>query len=150
MNIRPYRYSEPPDAGQDDRAAVISLWQACALTRPWNDPDRDIDRKLALQDDLFLVGVEDGEIIATAMVGYDGHRGWVNYLAVAPSRQGRGHGRALMEAAEQRLVALGCPKLNLQVRGGNEPVLAFYTALGYAVDDAVSLGKRLIVDGPGN
>ena len=150
MDIRSYHHTESPDAGQDDRAAVISLWRACALIRPWNDPDRDIDRKLALQDDLFLVGVEEGEIIATAMVGYDGHRGWVNYLAVAPSRQGRGHGRALMEAAEHRLLALGCPKLNLQVRGGNEPVLAFYAALGYTVDDAVSLGKRLIVDGPDN
>ena len=142
MEIRPYRH----DALHDDRAAVVSLWQACGLTRPWNDPNRDIDRKLALDDGLLLVGIEDNDVIATAMVGYDGHRGWVNYLAVAPSCQGRGFGRMLMEAAEQRLLALGCPKLNLQVRGGNEPVLAFYSALGYTVDDAVSLGKRLISD----
>lgn len=144
MNIRPYH--------DTDRQALISLWQACGLTRPWNDPERDIDRKLALDDDLLLIGTEtiDGEerLVATVMVGYDGHRGWVNYLAVAPDCQGKGYGRKLMETAEQRLLAIGCPKLNLQVRGGNEPVLAFYAALGYAVDDTVSLGKRLIPDLP--
>ena len=153
MQIRPYR--------DTDRSQVIALWHDCALTRPWNDPGRDIDRKLTLEDDLFLVGVEingpDGEsteppaahadhVIATAMVGYDGHRGWVNYLAVAPGLQGQGHGRRLMQEAEQLLEARGCPKLNLQVRSGNTAVLAFYAALGYTVDDAVSLGKRLIKD----
>ncbi len=145
MKIRTY--------ASGDRPAIIALWQACALTRPWNDPARDIDRKLALDDDLFLVGESQAmdqsspeSVIATAMVGYDGHRGWVNYLAVAPSSQGRGYGRAMMEAAEALLLQRGCPKLNLQVRTGNEPVLAFYKALGYGVDDAISLGKRLMDD----
>ena len=137
-----------------DRAAVIDLWQRCGITRPWNDPDRDIDRKLAVRDDLFLVGVGNGgngdghgrTPIATMMVGYDGHRGWVNYLAVDPAFQGRGLGRVLMREAERRLQAIGCPKLNLQVRSDNGAVLAFYRALGYEVDAAVSLGKRLIAD----
>jgi ribosomal protein S18 acetylase RimI-like enzyme len=132
-----------------DRDAIITLWNACALTRPWNDPGLDFDRKLALDDDLFLVGVLEANpesLIATVMVGYDGHRGWVNYLAVSPDHQGCGHGRTLMQAAEAHLVARGCPKLNLQVRTGNEAVLAFYAALGYTVDDVVSLGKRLIAD----
>lgn len=139
MHIRPFRAS--------DRAAVIALWDAAGLLRPWNDPDRDIDRKLSLDDELFLVGERDtGELVAVAMVGYDGHRGWVNYLGVDPTHQGLGLGRAMMREAERRLLALGCPKLNLQVRSGNASVLAFYRALGYEIDETVSLGKRLIVD----
>lgn len=126
---------------------MIALWDAAGLLRPWNDPDRDIDRKLSLDDELFLVGERDtGELVAVAMVGYDGHRGWVNYLGVDPTHQGLGLGRAMMREAERRLLALGCPKLNLQVRSGNASVLAFYRALGYEIDETVSLGKRLIVD----
>jgi len=149
-----------------DADAVVALWQACGLTRPWNDPRRDIERKLTTQPELFLVveGAPDlvpgvagsasdsaGEasattIVGSAMAGYDGHRGWVNYLAVAPSAQGRGLGRRLMQAVEERLLERGCPKINLQIREGNEPVLAFYRALGYTPDAAVSFGKRLIPD----
>lgn len=131
-----------------DGPAVIALWQACALTRPWNDPARDIMRKLSVQRELFLVGLCDGVLMASAMAGYDGHRGWINYLAVHPDWRRRRHGEALMHAVEQRLLALGCPKLNLQVRSANTQVLDFYRALGYLQDDVVSLGKRLIPDMP--
>jgi len=129
-----------------DTDAVVSLWERAGLTRPWNDPRRDIERKLAVQREWFLVGEADGAVIATAMAGYDGHRGWVNYLAVDPDARGRGHGRALMAEVERLLEAAGCPKLSLQVRVGNDEALAFYAALGYDVDAAVSLGKRLITD----
>jgi len=142
MLIRPFDDTDPTA----DRRAVIALWRRCDLLRPWNDPNRDIDRKLAMGDELFLVGEQEDELIAAVMVGYDGHRGWVNYLAVDPSRQGQGIGRRLMHEAERRLEALGCPKLNLQVRDGNETVLAFYRSLGYRMDATVSLGKRLIPD----
>ena len=140
MEIRPY---EP-----HDQAAVVGLWQACDLVRPWNDPVRDIERKLAVGDDLLLVGVIDGGVVATVMAGYEGHRGWINYLAVDSARQRAGLGRALMDEAEVRLAALGCPKINLQVRRSNPEAIAFYERLGYVVDDAVSLGKRLEADAP--
>lgn len=129
-----------------DEAAVVDLWKACDLTRPWNDPHKDIARKVAEQPELFLVGEIDGRVVASAMVGYDGHRGWINYLAVDPQCQGRGYGRMLMDRAEALLIERGCPKLNLQVRAGNDAVLAFYDRLGYTRDATVSLGKRLIPD----
>lgn len=130
-----------------DTEAVVELWQDCELTRPWNDPHKDIARKLSVSPDLFWLGCDaDGRIIASIMVGYDGHRGWINYLAVHPAHQRRGHARQLMQRAEQVLSELGCPKLNLQVRAGNEAVIAFYESLGYADDRTLSLGKRLIPD----
>ena len=130
-----------------DTDAVVQLWKDCGLTRPWNDPHQDIARKRSVSPELFWVGNDEGEaIIATIMVGYDGHRGWINYLAVHPAHQRQGHARQLMLRAEQALTALGCPKLNLQVRAGNEAVIAFYESLGYANDHTVSLGKRLIPD----
>lgn len=130
-----------------DEAALIALWQRCGLTRPWNDPASDIRRKQAEHPELFGVLVApSGEPIGSVMAGYEGHRGWINYLAVCPRHQGRGHGRRLMDWAEAGLRALGCPKINLQVREGNEAVLAFYAALGYAVDPVVSLGRRLVHD----
>jgi ribosomal protein S18 acetylase RimI-like enzyme len=132
----------------DDESAVIALWHECGLVRPWNDPQRDIARKLTQQPDLFLVGTLDGQVVASAMIGYDGHRGWVYYLAVAQAQRKLSIGRMLMDAAEQRLLALGCPKINLLVRTSNTAVLDFYGRLGYTRDDAVSLGKRLIPDGP--
>ena len=133
---------------EGDTDEVVALWRLCELTRPWNDPYRDIARKLEVQRELFLVGVEEGNgaIIASIMAGYDGHRGWVNYLAVCPDARGAGHGRALMTEVEELLIARGCPKVNLQVRGDNTDAMAFYAAIGYGVDDAVSLGKRLIRD----
>ena len=135
MLIRPYQPTDEP--------AVIALWRACDLTRPWNDPHEDIARKLTVQPHLFLVGEVENEVMATLMAGYEGHRGWLNYLAVAPAFQRQGHGRALVEAAESGLAALGCPKINLQIRATNHDVIAFYRSLGFSVDDVMSMGKRL-------
>lgn len=131
-----------------DTDAVIALWESCGLVRPWNDPRRDIARKMTVQPELFLVAeTPNGSLVGAGMAGFDGHRGWVNYLAVRPDLQGSGLGRAFMAAFERLLTDLGCPKLNLQVRAGNEQVLGFYESLGYAPDHTVSLGKRLIPDG---
>ena len=129
-----------------DEDAVVALWQACGLTRPWNDPRKDIARKLTVQPELFLVGELDGKVVATLMAGFEGHRGWVNYLAVVPERRRQGFGRVLMLEAEERLLALGCPKANVQVRDSNQEALGFYKSIGYLQDEAVSLGKRLIAD----
>jgi ribosomal protein S18 acetylase RimI-like enzyme len=138
MEIRPFLPA--------DEAALIALWQACDLTRPWNDPHKDIARKLQVGADLFVVGIEGSKLIASAMFGYEGHRGWVNYLAVSPFHQRRGHASALMNWGEQALQSRGCPKINLQVRSGNAAVIAFYKSLGYGDDEVVGLGKRLISD----
>ena len=140
MQIRPYTPA--------DETAVIALWQRCELTRPWNDTRKDIERKLTVQPELFVVGERQGQIVATAMAGFDGHRGWINYLAVSPEVQKQGLGRQLMTHVEQALTAMGCPKLNLQVRAGNAQALAFYQAIGYGQDELVSMGKRLISDQP--
>lgn len=131
---------------ETDKEAVIALWHACGLTRPWNDPDKDIERKLSVQPDLFLVGEVDGKVIASAMAGYDGHRGSVYYLAVSPGYQHQGYGRLLMTRIEEILMSMGCPKLNIVVRASNEKVREFYNRLGYSADDVVSVGKRLIPD----
>ena len=138
MNIRPF--------AEADRAQVISLWRDCDLVKPQNDPDKDIDRKLRVNGELFLVGEVDGEVVASVMAGYEGHRGWVNYLAVAPSARRRGYGEAMMAEVEQRLDALGCPKINLQIRETNTEVIAFYRSIGYLEDKVVSMGKRLDFD----
>jgi len=138
MLIRPFR--------EEDTDEVVALWTACQLVRPWNDPRADIARKLTEQPQLFLVGDVDGRIVATAMAGYDGHRGWVHYLAVDPTMRRSGLGRQLMGEVERLLRGRGCPKLNLQVRSDNLQVLAFYRGLGYGEDQVVSLGKRLILD----
>lgn len=135
MQIRPFQNS--------DEAAVVELWQKCNLVRPVNDPKKDIRRKLAVNSELFLVGLLDGKLIATAMAGYEGHRGWINYLAVHPDFQRNGCGRQIMNAAEKLLRKLGCPKINLQVRTNNRAVIEFYQRIGFSVDDVVSLGKRL-------
>ena len=129
-----------------DAEAVVALWVACDLTRPWNDAHADIERKLADSPELFLVGEEAEVVVGSVMAGYDGHRGWINYLAVSPAAQGRGLGRALMAAAEDRLASLGCAKINLQVRDGNDAAGAFYIAIGYREEPIVSYGKRLIYD----
>lgn len=129
-----------------DQTALIELWQRCDLLRPWNDPVKDIQRKLAVRPDLFLVGERDGNIIASVMAGYEGHRGWLNYLAVDPEYQRQGLGRELVSEAERLLLEAGCPKINLQVRSSNPSVIEFYQRLGYLTDDVVSLGKRLQAD----
>lgn len=133
----------------EDEAAVISLWDRCGLLRPWNDPKKDIQRKLAINPDQFLVGVEDESIIAATMIGYDGHRGWIYYLAVDPDRRRTGLGRQLLDHAEALLRQLGCPKINLQVRTSNLQVIEFYKSIGFVQDEVVSFGKRLEHDGPG-
>jgi ribosomal protein S18 acetylase RimI-like enzyme len=120
-----------------DEAAVIALWQACGLTRPWNDPHKDIARKLSVHPELFIIGTENNQVIASAMFGYEGHRGWVNYLAVSPTHQRRGHASALMRWGEEALIARGCPKINLQIRSGNTSVIAFYNSLGYNDDQDI-------------
>ena len=141
MQIRPFT---PSDVG-----AIITLWEKCGLVVPQNDPWRDIMRKMQVDPELLLVGEAKGQIIATVMAGYEGHRGWINYAAVHPEHRKQGHGRRMMLAAEEALVKLNCPKINLQVRSHNAPVIAFYRALGYETDDVISLGKRLVEDEPG-
>jgi ribosomal protein S18 acetylase RimI-like enzyme len=126
-----------------DESAVIDLWQHCDLIRPQNDPTKDIRRKLNVQPGMFLIAKIENEIIGTVMAGYEGHRGWINYLAVSPAHRRQGIGAALMHEAEQLLKAEGCAKINLQVRSTNRDVIDFYRKIGFAVDDVVSMGKRL-------
>ena len=129
---------------QSDLDDVIHLWEICGLTRPWNNPELDIFRKLVQQDDLFLVAIKDEQLIAVLMGGYDGHRGWMNYLAVHPQHQRLGIATALVQQLEKRLIARGCPKLQLLVRQDNLDVQTFYEELGYEEVDVVCMGKRLI------
>ena len=130
----------------EDEASVVSLWQLCELTVPWNNPYKDIARKLKVQPELFLVGMLDSLLIATVMGGYDGHRGWINYLAVHPDFQGQGYAQQVMENVEPELKKRGCPKINLQIRSANTRVIAFYQKLGFKDDQALSMGKRLEED----
>jgi ribosomal protein S18 acetylase RimI-like enzyme len=138
MQLRPYLES--------DEQAVVCLWETCELTRPWNNPQLDIARKLKVQRELFLVAEIDGRIVASVMAGFEGHRGWINYLAVHPDFQRRGIASQLMKAAQGRLLELGCPKINLQVRLSNERAVGFYKSLGYTQDEVISFGKRIIPD----
>ena len=138
IEIRAYRY--------EDEAAVVHLWRDCNLVVPHNDPHKDIRRKLAFQPDLFLVGVDGNRVVASVMAGYEGHRGWLNYLAVAPDRQRAGLGRQMVAEAEHRLRSLGCPKISLQVRKSNPAAVDFYRTIGFLEDDVVSMGKRLEKD----
>lgn len=135
MKVRVYR--------EEDQDAVVLLWEECGLLVPQNNPVKDIERKLQVGPDLFLVGINENRIVATVMGGYEGHRGWINYLAVKPSEQRKGYGQSIMQEIETRIKDKGCPKINLQVRTSNEQVIAFYAAIGYGNDDVVGLGKRL-------
>jgi ribosomal protein S18 acetylase RimI-like enzyme len=138
MTIRPYL--------PGDENAVVELWRECNLVQSWDNPKRNIERKSRVNPELFLVGLVDGKVVATAMGGYEGHRGWVNYLAVAPSYQRRGLGRLIMEAVEEKIQAMGCPKINLQIRADNLEVVKFYESIGYKTEARVSMGKRLVED----
>jgi ribosomal protein S18 acetylase RimI-like enzyme len=138
MTIRPFRFS--------DEQEVISVWRECDLLRPWNDPHKDIARKMKVRPDLFLVGELDGRVIATVMAGYDGHRGWLYYLAVLPEHRRGGCGRAIVVEAERLLRIEGCPKINLQVRTSNVEVIEFYRRIGFSTDEVSSMGKRLEKD----
>lgn len=131
---------------EEDEARVIELWTLAGLLRPWNDPKKDIARKLKVQRELFLVAELEGSLVGVVMAGYDGHRGWVNYLAVDIGQRRRGIGTALMRDAERRLKLFGCPKINLQIRRENTAVQSFYAAIGFKEDEAVSMGKRLESD----
>ncbi len=142
MEIRPYT--------ETDEQEVVVLWETVFPNAPqWNRPEDDIRHKLAVQRELFFVAIEDSAVVGTAMAGYDGHRGWVYYVAVHPDFRKMGIGRALMEQAESGLVEIGCPKLNLQVRASDNEVLAFYKKLGYRVEARVSMGKNLPGSGGG-
>jgi ribosomal protein S18 acetylase RimI-like enzyme len=129
-----------------DKSTVVRLWRDCGLVVPANDPSKDIERKLKLGSRLFLVAVDRKKIVGTVMGGYEGHRGWVNYLAVDPTRRRSGIGRLLMSKIETRLKKLGCPKINLQVRETNAGVRAFYEKVGFTQDKVISMGKRIVED----
>jgi ribosomal protein S18 acetylase RimI-like enzyme len=132
----------------NDAEDVIELWQKCGLLAPQNNPQRDIERKLKVNPEWFLVGELKGKIIATCMAGYEGHRGWINYLAVSPQYRRQGFAAEIMREAEKILKSAGCPKINLQIRSSNVDVIAFYEAIGFKKDDVVSMGKRLVQDNP--
>ena len=122
----------------------MALWRTVFPNGPArNDPSTIIARKRRVQPELFFVGEVDGAVVATLLAGYDGHRGWLYHVAVAADVRRRGYGRAMMAAAAERLRALGCPKINLQINRSNAAVVAFYESLGYAVEDRVSMGKPL-------
>ena len=135
MHVRDFR--------EADRRALTELWDACGLTRPWNDPNDDIDRAVAAREATILVGYVGEQLIGSVMAGHDGHRGWVYYLAVDPAHQGHGAGRELMEEAGLWLASRGAPKIELMVRGGNERAEKFYEALGFVRQDVTVYGKWL-------
>lgn len=132
----------------DNTKDVIELWSQCGLVAPQNNPERDIERKLKVNPEWFLVGELKGKIIATCMAGYEGHRGWINYLAVSPQYRRQGFATQMMREAERILKDVGCPKINLQIRSSNKDVIEFYEAIGFKKDDVVSMGKRLVKDNP--
>lgn len=144
FSIRDVRAARP-----EDRAVVVGLWRECGLTRPWNDPYADFDRALAGSTSTVLVADLGSGPVGAVVVGDDGHRGWVYYLAVAPDLQRRGIGRDLMGAAEDWLRARGCPALRLMVRSENEQVLGFYAALGYDDRACMVLGRDLAAGAAG-
>ena len=144
MKITQVSLSEKFDISDSKR--VVNIWKECGLVRDWNNTELDIQRKLSFQEELFFVGELENQIIATAMFGYDGHRGWLNYFAVALDYQTEGYGKLLLQFGEKKLLELGCAKINLQIRNDNKEAVKFYYKLGYKDDAVVSLGKRLIHD----
>ena len=131
---------------ETDTEGVVALWKRCSLTVSWNNPVKDIARKLSVQAELFIVAEQDSRIIGSAMGGYDGHRGWLYYLAVDPDYRRQKTGTLLVQEVEKRIEGCGCPKINLMVRTTNETVCSFYKNLGYTVDDVAVLGKRFVPD----
>ncbi len=128
---------------KEDQIAVINLWTDCKLVVPWNDPAKDIERKLKVDPDLFLVGHLSGNVVASVMGGYEGHRGWINYLAVSPHHRRNGYAKKIIHFLEELIKGKGCPKINLQVRNSNSDIISFYKSIGYGDDNVVGLGKRL-------
>ncbi len=135
MSIRP--------AESQDREAAIALWQEAGLTRPWNDSQADFDLALANPTSTILLTHDGGDLTGSVMVGFDGHRGWVYYLASVPTRRKNGIGRSLMQAAEDWLKERGCPKIQLMVRNDNAAAKGFYAAIGYEEQSVVTIGRRL-------
>jgi ribosomal protein S18 acetylase RimI-like enzyme len=131
------------EAGLADSGEVIALWHACGLTRPWNDPAADFARAIGGETSAILLNRDDDALVASVMVGHDGHRGWVYYLAVSPDRRRAGCGRAMMEAAEAWLRARNVPKIQLMVRDSNAEALGFYEALGLERQPVITLGRFL-------
>ena len=129
-----------------DTDAVIDLWNLADLTHPNNDSSLDIKRKMNDSPWGFLVAMDGKTIIGSIMVGYDGHRGWINYLACHPNHRRRGVAKSLMNEAKKLLLERGCPKINLQVRSGNESAVKFYESIGYLDDNVTSFGLRLNPD----
>ncbi len=129
------------DFQDTDRADLIALWERCGLTRPWNDPDLDINQAITTQSSTILVGIVESELLASVMAGSDGHRGWVYYVAVDPDHRRKNWGRDLMRAAEQWLKDRGCRKMQLMIRDGNEEADRFYQALGYEPQAVKTVGK---------
>jgi ribosomal protein S18 acetylase RimI-like enzyme len=138
MEIRKYRL--------EDEKEIISLWIRCDLVKPWNNPQKDIERKLKIDPDLFLVGIVENKIIAAVMGGYEGHRGWINYLAVDPSYQRKGYATKIVKVIEKKIEDKGAPKINLQIRTSNISVIEFYKSMNYRIDDVISMGIRLVED----
>jgi ribosomal protein S18 acetylase RimI-like enzyme len=124
-------------------SAAAELWQTAGLTRPWNDPIDDLRRAMEGPGSTVLAGIQDGVLVCTAMVGHDGHRGWVYYLAVSPDARGCGHGQTMMRACEAWLAARGVPKLNLMIRAENADARGFYSTLGYGTEDVIVMSRRL-------
>ena len=131
---------------QEDEAPLIKLWEKCKLVMPWNDPSKDISRKVQLDPEGLLLGWYDNSLIASVMAGYEGHRGWINYLAVDPKYRRKGLGKTMMKAAETYLEQFECPKINLQIRAKNHQVIEFYKSIGFLQEDVINMGKRLIPD----
>ena len=138
LRIRAYR--------PEDKAGILGLWEASGLVVPSNDPVKDIRRKLAVQPELFRVALMEDDVVGTLMAGYDGHRGWLNYLAVHPEFRKTGIGRKRVEEGVRLLAERGCPKINLQVRATNEEAMAFYRKIGFLEDEVKSFGLRLVDD----
>jgi ribosomal protein S18 acetylase RimI-like enzyme len=138
LSIRNYRPT--------DKSEVIDLWRDCGLIVPWNNPETDIARKWEDSPELFFVAELEQQLVASCMSGYDGHRGWIYFLAVRPTRQRRGIAAKLIAKIEQKLVELGCPKLELMVRKSNPEVIAFYDSVGFEPDPVIVMSKRLIKD----
>ena len=139
LTIRPFRDHDEP--------GVTALWTCCFPDNPPRSaPALMLAQKRRVQRELFLVGLVEERVVATVMGGYDGHRGWVYAVATDPAFRRRGYARSLLHAVERRLARLGCPKLNLQVRASNQAVVEFYEALGYSVEERISMGKELTRD----
>ena len=136
--IRPFK--------EGDEEELVSLWNMCKLTVSWNNPYKDIARKLKAQAELFLVGYLENKLIASVMAGYDGHRGWINYFAVHPDFQAKGYGKQLMDNVENKLRELGCPKINLQIREGNDKVFSYYQKLCFVEEKRFNIGERIEYD----